>query len=54
LEYSVSDQPKIIDYDPEICGTTEYPITTYQPTYFLSKSFEDAKSKLKNYSKTLG
>ena len=30
---------------------TEYPITTYQPTYFATESFEDAKKLVKEYAK---
>ncbi|EDV19726.1 uncharacterized protein TRIADDRAFT_32954, partial [Trichoplax adhaerens] len=46
LEYCLSEKPKILPFDPDkVCSTT-YPITCYQPTYFLAESFEDAKKKL--------
>ena len=31
----------------------EYPITKYQPKYFVAESFESAKLKLREYASTL-
>lgn len=53
LEYSLSDKPKLLPFDPAVAAVTEYPITTYQPTYFVTESFEDAKKKISEYAKTL-
>lgn len=53
LEYSMTDQPKKLPFDPFVTAETEYPITTYQPLYFYTESFEDAKKKLVDFSKTL-
>jgi phenylalanine-4-hydroxylase len=50
LEYSMSDKPKIKDWDPFKAGEQDYPITEYQPLYFIAKSFDDAKAKLQAYS----
>jgi phenylalanine-4-hydroxylase len=47
------DAPKYLPWDPEVASKTEYPITTYQPTYFVAESLGDAKNKLINFSKTL-
>jgi len=51
LEYSLSDEPKVLPFDPEVTSNTEYPITTYQPTYFATESFDSAKKKVKEYAK---
>lgn len=53
LEYSMSDKPKLLPLDPEKTSITEYPITTYQPTYFVADSFEKVKEQVANYSTTL-
>jgi phenylalanine-4-hydroxylase len=36
-----------------IHSVTDYPITTYQPTYFVAEDLEDAKEKLINFTKEL-
>lgn len=53
LEYALSDKPKLLPFDPAVAAVTEYPITTYQPVYFVTESFEDAKKKIAEYAKTL-
>lgn len=53
LEYCLSDKPKLQPFDPFIAAETSYPITQFQPLYFVSKSFEDAKKQLKEYSSTM-
>jgi len=46
LEYCLSDKPEIRDFEPDITGDQKYPITEYQPVYFVANSFEDAKRKM--------
>lgn len=46
LEYCLSDKPEVRPFDPEKTGTQAYPITEYQPVYFVAESFQDAKLKL--------
>jgi len=53
LQYSMSDKPKILPFDPVLTGSTQYPITEYQPIYFLAESFSDAQAKLHEYAKTI-
>jgi len=53
LEYSLGEKPQVLPFDTEVSSTLKYPITSYQPTYFLAKSFEDLKMKIRNFSKTL-
>lgn len=53
LTYCLSDEPTILPFDPETTALQKYPITTYQPTYFLAESFDDAKEKLRNWAKKI-
>jgi len=46
LQYSLSGKPELKPFDPEVTGEQEYPITEYQPTYFVAESFDDVKDKL--------
>ena len=41
--------PQILPWDPEVAARTEFPITTYQPTYFLADSLHDAKQRMRVY-----
>lgn len=45
LQYCLSDKPQLKDFDPEITGTTKYPITQFQEVYYVADSFENAKEK---------
>jgi phenylalanine-4-hydroxylase len=46
LQYCLSDKPELRPFNPEITGVQDYPITEYQPVYFVAESFADAKDKL--------
>lgn len=46
LEYCLSDKPQIKEFDPAVTGLQNYPITEYQPIYFVSDSFESAIEKM--------
>ncbi|XP_035217508.1 protein henna-like [Stegodyphus dumicola] len=50
LEYSLSDKPEIRDFDPPKTGAQKYPITEYQPVYYLAESFEDAQKKVREFA----
>lgn len=39
-------QPALASFDPLMTSVTKYPITSYQPKYFVAESFADAKNKL--------
>lgn len=45
--------PKILEWNPEVASMQEFPITSYQPVYFLAKSLSDAKRKMRNYCEDL-
>lgn len=46
LQYCLSDKPELKEFEPESTAVTTYPITEYQPIYFVANSFEDAKDKM--------
>lgn len=53
LAYScTSDVPKRIPFDPWVAAVTKYPITQYQPTYFVADSFEQATELVRRYAAT--
>lgn len=53
LQHCVSDTPTRVPFDPQVAAVTKYPITTYQPLYFVTESFEDAKKRMTEFAKTL-
>jgi len=50
LEYCLSEKPELREFEPAKTGLQEYPITEYQPIYYVANSFEEAKEKLKKYA----
>merc|ERR1712021_233282 len=53
LEYCVSDKPEHRGFDPAVTGLQKYPITEYQPVYFVTSSFEDAQRKMSDFAATI-
>jgi len=53
LEYCLSDKPEVRDFEPSLTGEQEYPITEYQPVYFVTNSFEDAQRKMREFANTI-
>jgi len=53
LEYCLSDKPEIREFEPAVTGEQEYPITEYQPIYFVTESFEDAQRKMREFANTI-
>lgn len=47
MQYSLTDEPNMLPFDPEKTSLQKYPITEYQPVYFVAESFEDAKEKVR-------
>uniref|UniRef100_A0A4X2KVP4 Tyrosine hydroxylase n=1 Tax=Vombatus ursinus TaxID=29139 RepID=A0A4X2KVP4_VOMUR len=50
LIHSLSEEPEVREFDPEAAAVQPYQDQTYQPVYFVSESFSDAKDKLRSYS----
>jgi len=53
LEYSLTDASEKRPFDPFQAALTKYPITQYQPLYFVAESFEHAKRQLREFSQSL-
>ncbi|CAG8561352.1 4545_t:CDS:2 [Acaulospora colombiana] len=53
LEYSLTDKPKKVPFDPYKTALQPYIVTEYQPIYFVADSFKDAQLKVREFAKTL-
>ncbi|VVC93776.1 unnamed protein product [Leptidea sinapis] len=53
LQYCLSGEPELKPFEPEVTGIQKYPITEYQPIYFVANSFESAKEKMIKFSETI-
>ena len=53
LEYCVGQnpdqKPTYAPFDPDVTALTKYPITSYQPLYYIAQSFQDAKKKMTDF-----
>eukprot|EP00611_Tribonema_gayanum_P017937 TRINITY_DN3093_c0_g1_i1.p1 TRINITY_DN3093_c0_g1~~TRINITY_DN3093_c0_g1_i1.p1 ORF type:complete len:479 (-),score=127.22 TRINITY_DN3093_c0_g1_i1:809-2245(-) len=47
------DRPEYLPWEPAVAAKTEFPITCYQPRYFVADSLADAKHKMRYYCQTL-
>lgn len=47
------ERPNLEPWEPNKAAELEFPITTYQPTYFVAESLNDAKSKLRSFCEEL-
>jgi phenylalanine-4-hydroxylase len=50
LEYCMTDEPEKRPFVPDLVGLQDFPITTYQPIYFVADSFTDAKDRMVDYA----
>ncbi|MEX0943628.1 MAG: ACT domain-containing protein [Pseudomonadales bacterium] len=46
-------KPEYRHWQPELAAKTDFPITEYQPLYFVAASLHDAKSKMQEYCRNL-
>ncbi|XP_060695734.1 tryptophan 5-hydroxylase 2-like [Hemiscyllium ocellatum] len=53
LKHALSDKAIVKPFDPKTTCTQECLITTFQEAYFLSESFEEAKNKMREFSKSV-
>lgn len=50
LEYCLTNKPELRPFDPVKTGIQKYPITEFQPVYYVSESFEEAMEKMRVYA----
>ncbi|KAI8373156.1 Biopterin-dependent aromatic amino acid hydroxylase-domain-containing protein [Radiomyces spectabilis] len=50
LEYCLSDKPELRPFDPSKTALQKYPITEFQPVYFVAESFKDAQEKVREFA----
>lgn len=53
LEYSMTQEPELRPFDPFDAGSQDYPITTYQPIYYVAESFREAQSRMREYTEKM-
>lgn len=53
LKYAVSGEPQTRPWDPFEAAKQTYPVTMYQPVYFVAESLEDAVDQLRAFTETL-
>lgn len=46
--------PKVVPFTPSVAAVQPYPITTYQPVYFLGEDMADVKDKISAYCDGMG
>merc|ERR1712196_616065 len=42
-------RPGYLPWEPKVASVTEFPITDYQPVYFVSESLIDAKNRMRRF-----
>lgn len=53
IDHCMSDEPEIREFDPWDAAQQPFPITKYQPLYYLARSFDDATLKMKRFANSL-
>ena len=48
-----NERPELRPWDPLAACTQEFPITSYQPLYFVADSLQDAKQRMREYCECL-
>lgn len=46
LQYALEDKAEVRSFEPAKTALQKYPITEYQPIYYVAESFDDAKEKM--------
>ncbi|KAG8186543.1 hypothetical protein JTE90_020846 [Oedothorax gibbosus] len=52
LMHAMSNEPKLLPFEPQITAVQPYQDLVYQDVYFVADSFEDAKDKIRTYVNT--
>lgn len=50
LQYCLTEEPEKRPFEPEKTAAQTYPITKYQPIYFVADSFQSAKEKVREFA----
>ncbi|XP_056445389.1 phenylalanine-4-hydroxylase [Gadus chalcogrammus] len=53
LQYCLTDKPQLCPFEPAKTSLQKYPITEFQPVYFVAESFEDAKERVRKFAATI-
>ncbi|KAF7650970.1 hypothetical protein LDENG_00117770 [Lucifuga dentata] len=53
LKHALSDKARTFPFDPKVTCNQEFQITTFQEAYFVSESFEEAKTKMREFAKAI-
>jgi phenylalanine-4-hydroxylase len=53
LEYCLTSAPQLVPWDPFVAAEETFPITKYQPKYFVAESFADAQKKMLVFTDSL-
>ncbi|KAI8904339.1 Biopterin-dependent aromatic amino acid hydroxylase-domain-containing protein [Gorgonomyces haynaldii] len=53
LEYCLTKEPKYAPFDCNEMANTPYPITKYQPLYFVAESFKQMKDEVREFAANL-
>ncbi|XP_065352509.1 protein henna isoform X1 [Cloeon dipterum] len=53
LQYCLEGKAELRPFEPEKTCLQKYPITSYQPIYYVANSFEEAKAQMIKYAQTV-
>ncbi|CAM2097833.1 phenylalanine-4-hydroxylase [Caretta caretta] len=53
LQYCLSDKPEIQSLNLEKTAVQKYPVTEFQPVYYVAESFKNAKEKVRRFASTI-
>ena len=46
-------QAELLDWDPDVAASVDYPITDFQPRYFVAKSLQAGKQAMQRFAEQL-
>jgi phenylalanine-4-hydroxylase len=46
-------RPELLDWDPDVACEQDFPITRYQPRYFVAQSLQQAKERMRDFCQRL-
>lgn len=53
LEYCLTDEPGKAPFDPPKTALQPYPVTKFQPLYFVAESFKNAQERVRDFAATM-